>query len=276
MDFGICAAAGANAELAATMPGLDFLEENVQGFLVPSAPEGDFNAKLAAARAAKRPIVAANCFLPGSLPCVGPAVDAAAIEAWAAIAFRRAEATGIRVIVFGSGGSRKIPEGFSADTARDQFVTLLARLGPVAARYGVTLAVEPLGRGECNFINTVGEGASIVREANHPNVRLLADLYHMLKNGETAADLAPVVPLLAHVHIAEVAKRSAPGVAGDDFTAFFTILRAGGYDARISLECNWGDLTKEAAPGIAETRRQFAAVAGIAAALSARVSGRAP
>jgi sugar phosphate isomerase/epimerase len=273
MDFGLCAGAAANAELAAGMPGLDFLEENVQGFLVPAAPEADFIAKLAAARAAQRPIVAANCFLPASLPCVGPAVDDAAIDAWAANAFRRAEATGIRVIVFGSGGSRKIPDGFAATTARDQFATLLARLGPVAARHGVTVVVEPLNRGECNFINTVAEGADVVREVRHPNVRLLADLYHMAKNGETATDLAPVVPLLAHVHIAEVATRSAPGVAGDDFTAFFTILRAGGYDARISLECNWGDLAKQAAPGLAETRRQFAAVAAVADALKARVSG---
>jgi sugar phosphate isomerase/epimerase len=270
MRFGICAAAGANAGLARDLAGLDFLEEHVQAFLVPGAPESDFTERLAAARAAGRPIEAANCFLPGTLPCVGPQVDAAAIDAWAATAFLRAQSAGITLIVFGSGGSRTVPAGWAPDQAFAQFTALLARLGPVAARHGVTIAVEPLNRGECNFINTVAEGAAAVRAANHPAVRLLADLYHMAKNGETAADLVPVVPLLAHVHIAEVAKRTAPGLAGDDFRACFTALRAGGYDARISLECHWGDLAREAGPGLAETRRQFAAAASTTAAGTAR------
>lgn len=77
-------------------------------------------------------------------------------------------------MVFGSGGSHKIPEGFNPDTARTQFISLLGKLGPVAQKYDVVIVLEPLNSGETNFINSVGEGGSIVREVNHPNIRLLA------------------------------------------------------------------------------------------------------
>jgi sugar phosphate isomerase/epimerase len=263
MLYGVCtSASGPAPHLAA----VDFIEENVQGFLKPRDPDAaGWAARLATARQAGRPILAANCFLPGDLPCVGPQVDRVAIQAWATVAFARAAEAGITRIVFGSGGSRRIPDGFSRALARDQFVDLLRELGPLAAGRGVTLVVEPLNRGECNFINSVDEGAAIVRDANVAGVRLLADLYHMARDGEGPEPLLRAGDLLQHVHVAECEQRTAPGVKGDDFGPWLRALAAVRYRGAISIESGWSDLPIQLSTAVAALRRQVEAAFGAAA-----------
>lgn len=257
MLLGLCASAVGSAKALAAAP-LDYVEEHVQNFLAPEGPEDAFAQRLAQAGVAARCTVAANCFLPGALKCTGPQIDEARILAYARTAFARAERAGIDTIVFGSGGARQVPDGFSTATAFEQFIALLTRLAPLAARHGVTLVVEPLNRGECNFINTVDEGAEVVRRVDQPAVRLLADLYHMLRNGEGPEALTRHGALLAHTHIAEKEKRTGPGIAGDDFRPFLTALRAGGYDRRMSLECGFPDLEADLARSLKALRGQLA------------------
>ena len=256
MLFGCCTSATANRSFLAASS-LDYLEENVQAFLVPTQNDAIFAAKLENAQVAGKPIAAACCFLPGNLPCVGPQVDRVALLDYAAIAFHRAAQSGIQRIVFGSGAARRIPEGWAPERAGEQFTTLLSALAPLARRNQLQVVVEPLNPAESNFITTVREGAAIVRAVAEPTIRLLADLYHMARAGETPEDLAAVTDLLAHVHLAECAERTAPGVAGDDFRPFLAVLRRAGYDQRISLECSRFDLLTELEPGLATIRRQW-------------------
>ncbi len=266
MNLGICSSASANAALIAAS-GLDYVEENVQAFLAPR--DGDaaaWAARLQAAQACAKPIRVANCFLPGDLPCVGPAIDRAAIRAWAMVAFDRARQAGIAVIVFGSGGSRRIPDEFDRAIARAQFVELLRELGPLAAAQQVTLVVEPLNSGECNFLNSVDEGAAIVRDAGTPGVRLLADIYHMLRDGEGPESITRAGPLLRHAHVAEREKRTAPGVAGDDFAPYLRALAGIGYDGDLSIESGWQDLAVQLPVALAELRRQLTLAKPAAAA----------
>lgn len=256
MIIGVCSSAAANAA-ALARSSTEFVEENVQGFLKPrDADEVAWQARLADARACRRPILAANCFLPGDLPCVGPVVDRAAIRAWALTAFRRAEQAGITRIVFGSGGSRRIPDGFDRATARGQFVDLLRELGPLAHARGVTLVVEPLNSAECNFITSVDEGAAIVRDAGVDGVRLLADIYHMLRDGEGPESIGRAGALLRHVHVAEREKRTAPGIAGDDFAPYLNALAAIGYDEAISIESGWQNFAIQLPGALAVLRDQ--------------------
>lgn len=266
MKIGVCTSASGNAAVLAASA-TDFVEENVQGFLAPR--DGDAAAwrqRLAAARACGRPILAANCFLPGDLPCVGPAVDRAAIHAWAEVAFLRAREAGIARIVFGSGGSRRIPDGFDRARARAQFVDLLRELGPLAHAQGICLVVEPLNTGECNFITSVDEGAAIVRDAGVDGVRLLADVYHMLRDGEGPESIRRAGDLLRHVHVAERERRTAPGVAGDDFAPYLRALADIGYAGAISIESGWSDFAAQLPAALAELRRQVDAAFCVAAA----------
>ncbi len=265
MLLGLCSSASGNAALIASST-LDYVEENVQSFLAPrNGDESAWQARRTAAQACGRPIYAANCFLPADLPCVGPSVDRAAILAWSACAFLRAQQVGIKRIVFGSGASRRIPDGFDRATARGQFIDLLRALGPLAAAREVVLVVEPLNAGECNFINSVDEGAAIVREAAVPGVRLLADIYHMLRDGEGPGSIVRAGSLLAHAHVAEREKRTAPGVAGDDFTPFLQAFAAAGYAGALSIESGWTDLAGQLPAALTVLRRQLVAAESLAA-----------
>lgn len=256
--LGICGGVADAAIFAAA--GAVHLEEHIQKFLT-DGDDAAFAARLAAAQAGRLPVTAACCFLPGSLPCVGPAADRAALLAHARLAFARARRAGTSILVFGSGAARTIPEGFDRDTARRQFTDLLAAMAPLAGAEGVTLVIEPLNRKECNFINTVDEGVAIARAVAHPAVRALADFYHMLLDGDSPEAITRAGPLLAHVHLAEREGRRAPGVGGQDFRPFLAALAGIGYRGAISIECGWGDdKAAEAKAGIAEVRRQAAAV----------------
>ena len=235
--LGLCAPLK-NADVVKAAGGA-YIEEGVTRFLIPDKPDAQWLKNLEKAEAAALPIRACNSFLPGSLRSTGKDANHAAVLAHAATAFRRANQLGVEVIVFGSSGSRKMMEGDTRIASEKQFVDLLIKMGPLAELYGVTIAIEPLRRAECNLINTVVEGAAIAEKVNHPNVRLLFDLYHMLQNGEDPNDLKKVGHLLVHGHIAEKEKRSAPGVAGDDFRPFFTVLKDVGYKGRISIEGRW-------------------------------------
>ncbi len=234
--------------------GGQYIEENVQKFLVPNKPDSEWLANLERAKACPLPILSCNSFLPGSLRCTGSDADHDAVLRYAETAFRRGQQAGLKVIVFGSSGSRSLREGFPSAKAEEQFVALLKQMGPLASASGITIAVEPLRRQECNFINTVLEGAAIVEGASHPNIRLLFDCYHMLQNGEDPGDLEKVGHLLVHGHIAEKENRSAPGVAGDDFRPFFSALAQTGYNGCLSIEGKW--TLDELPRAFAEIRRQ--------------------
>jgi sugar phosphate isomerase/epimerase len=188
-----------------------------------------------------------NVMLPGTLKVVGPEVDPAALERYLETAFARAEALGGRIVVFGSGGARTIPEGWSAEEATRQFEDACRIAGDAARRHGLTIAIEPLRREETNLVNHVREAVAIAERVDHPAVQVLSDLYHVTAGNEPFADTGAAAPRLAHVHVAAPGTRTLP-VAGeheDAYRDYFAVLRDAGYDARVSLECR--DSTPERA-----------------------------
>ncbi len=252
MRFGVCADPQAAPTLAAA--GFDFIELHVQNHLKTLEGDDAFQPALATIRTAPLPAPAANCFLPASLKVTGPVIDAAALEAYALTAFARAQAAGIRTIVFGSGGARRIPDGFDRGSAWKQLVWFGQLIAPLAQDHDVTVVVEPLNRArdECNVLNSIGECARYVKAVNHPNVRLLADAYHWALDNDSFGELVTNAHLLHHVHIATVPSRLPPG--GEPCPAllsFFHALVLGGYAGPVSIESRWDDLPTQAPAALA-------------------------
>jgi sugar phosphate isomerase/epimerase len=259
MRFGICISLNQALQLK-EFP-FDYLEEGVQRFLVPERPQQEFEALRHEARRLPVAIEAVNALLPGDLVLVATPtqeVDTARIERYIKTTLQRAEQAGVRIIVFGSGGARRCPEGYNHDEALRQVGEHFARWCNWAKQYNVQFVLEPLRYAETNILNTVAESGTLVESMQDTGARLLADMYHMLSNKETADTLTPWVSLLSHVHVAELEGRTAPGQHGDDFRSYFQALQKGGYDQRISIECNWHDLEAEIGPGIATLRQQWA------------------
>ena len=235
--FGVCTGSG-NVQ-ALKSAGFAYMEGGVGRDLMPSKPDNEFNNKIKEFDTCPLRIIACNGFIPGTLKVTGPNAVPDSVLSYAEVAFRRAQRLGIHTIVFGSGGARQIPEGFDRGTARNQFVDLLRRMGPIARKYGVIVAIENLQRSECNFINSVAEGLDIALEVNDPNIRVLADIFHMMRESEGPEVLEKAGKWLAHCHIAELKDRTAPGMAGDDFRVYFSALKKIGYTGGISIEGSW-------------------------------------
>jgi len=258
-QIGVCTPLLNNDILAAG--GCAYVEDGVRSFLIPEEPEEKFQAMLADLKKSKLPVFACNGFLPGALKAVGPEAKHAAILAYAETALARAARAGVGTIVWGSGESRKIPEGFGRARAEEQFSDLAKKVAGLAGRFGVTIVLEPLNSGETNFINNLEEGAAVVEAVGHPNFQLLADFYHMLRAGETPGAVEIHGQRLRHCHIAEKEKRTPPGVAGDDFRPFLRALKKVRYKGRLSIECRWDQLAAELPPAMAYLRKQIAEVA---------------
>jgi D-psicose/D-tagatose/L-ribulose 3-epimerase len=233
MKYGVCG--GPDVARVAKKAGFDYFEWSVGSLLRPREDEQAFKAALKEARDVGLPCPAANVFIPADLKITGPAVDQKALEAFVATALRRAEIAGVETIVFGSGGARNIPEGFERETAWQQLVGFCQMLGETAMHHNVTIAVEPLNKSESNVINTVGEGAELVRQVDHPNICLLADGYHWGKDHDTVEAIVENGGLLVHAHVATVEGRHPPR-ASDTCAPFFTALMQAGYDGRVSFE----------------------------------------
>lgn len=238
-ELGVCTSIKNHKIVAAA--GFDYIEESVRRFLVPEKSEEEFEKNLLIFRKSSLPIRACNGFLPGYLKTTGLETKHAEIIEFAEIAFKRAQIAGIKHIVFGSSGSRNYPEGFSHELALKQFVNLLIKMGPIAEKYEVFVVIEPLQKSESNLINRVDEALALANMVDHPNIQVLGDVFHMMRENEEPESFIEARKMLKHVHLAELETRSAPGLAGDNFTPYLKALMQANYKGGISIEGSWGD-----------------------------------
>lgn len=196
--FGVCAKLDKIQDVIDA--GYDYFESEFRELVTMS--EEDFQKLFKTVNDNKFYAESYNNFFPASMRLTGEDVDFDAITTHCEKGMERAAALGGKVTVIGSGGARNVPEGFDMETARNQFVKVLGIAGDVAAKYGITIVIEPLNAGETNLINTVQEGIDICKKVNKPNVKALADFYHIYKSGETLDAVINGGDMLGHLHIA--------------------------------------------------------------------------
>lgn len=243
--------------------GYEGMELIVSDFFVPGSDESVFQANLDLMKQMNAKIVSCMQFIPAYLKMTGPEAVHDEILVWAETTFRRAQKAGVPYIVLGSGDSRMVPDGFSMQEAMQQITDLCKRMAPIAQKYDVIILVEPLARKYTNIIFTLAEGAAIVKAVNHPNVQLLCDIYHMLRENDPAEDIVKYGEFIRHCHIAEKEDRTAPGTAGDDFRPYFKALKQINYRGSVSLEVEyvggkymWNDFEKELISALNYMKRQ--------------------
>ena len=235
--------------------GFDYAELAFRQFA--AMPDEEFAKFLAKHKEVGLPTPVANVFLPNDIKVVGPDVDDAKVVEYAKKGFDRAKQLGIKIVVFGSGGARKVPDGFAKDEAQKQLVAIAKKLAPEAKKRGVTLAVEPLQSKETNIINTAGEGLEWVKAVNHPNFQLMVDFYHLALEKEDPAILVKAAKQIKHIHIANPRGRVFPQSSDEyDYSGFFENLRKSGYQGGISVEAKPAkDFDAEAPTAIALLRQ---------------------
>jgi sugar phosphate isomerase/epimerase len=241
---------------AAKAAGFDYVE--LSATEIASLSDAEFDA--AAARITALGIVtpAANLLLPATLKVTGPQTDPERQMAHLRTAFTRLAKLGTEVIVFGSGGARRVPDGFSKAEAFAQLVDFGRRAAREARASGITLTIEPLRKQETNIINTAAEGLELVKAVDDPNFQLMIDFYHLASEQEDPAIVLRAKDHIRHLHMANPAGRVFPQKWEEfDYAPFFANLRAIGYDKRISVEGNTTDLAAQGPPAVALLHKAF-------------------
>lgn len=105
-----------------------------------------------------------------------------------------------------------------------------------AARAGVKLVIEPMSRFRTHLVNTPQQAVDLVRRADHPNLAVLLDTFHLITEvRDYAAAIHAVGPLLWGLHAAEN-DRGVPGGGLVPWREIFVALAAVNADARVLLE----------------------------------------
>ena len=143
-----------------------------------------------------------------------------AIENYCNELFDRLAELGVKMLVFGSGKSREVPDGFPMDPAWEQLYEVGHIFATKAKTYGQTIAVEPLAYGEVNIINTVEDGVAYAKTVNQENFKVLVDFYHFDSNGEPFSSLEKNRDWIVHTHFATSKNRTMP--KSEEEWAFFT------------------------------------------------------
>lgn len=247
MRFGCCV--GLDQIQRVQEAGYDYVELGVRN-VKPESPESEFEPVRELVDSFDIRPEAWNVLFPREIKVVGPDVDIYRIERYLLTAFERIAKVGGQVVVFGSGGARRVPDGFPMDEALDQLAEALALAGRVAEIFGITVALEPLASGSTNIINTLPQGAEMVKRVNHPSVRLLADLQHMVDEHESPSIIETLDVEIAHAHTADTG-RLYPGSGDYPTDEFVRALKSVGYDGRLTAECAWRDFDAECPKALA-------------------------
>jgi sugar phosphate isomerase/epimerase len=245
----------ANLE-AAKAAGFDYVE--LSATEIANLSDADFDAAAAKIKTLGIATPAANLFGPAALKLTGPETNVEQQNAHMRKALTRLAKLGTQVVVFGSGGARRVPDGFSKDEAFKQLVDFGRRAAEEGRANGITITIEPLRKQETNIINTAGEGLTLVEAINHPNFQLMIDFYHLASEQEDPAIVLRAKDRLRHLHVANPQERVFPAKWEEyDYAPFFANLKKIGYDKRISVEGRTTDLAAQGPPAIALLRRAF-------------------
>ncbi len=236
--------------------GFDYME--VRTSEVAALSDADYEKVAAKFKQVRLPVLSANLFIPADIKVTGPNVDKERQMEYVRRALDRVSRLGVRLVVFGSGGARQVPEGFSKQEAFQQLVDFGKRIAPEARARNITIAIEPLRKQESNIINNSTEALAWVNAVNDPNIQLMIDFFYFQVEKEDPSDIFKVQDHLRHLHMANPDGRVMPLKWEEyNYAPFFAVLRQIHYDRLISLEKLSKDLPVEGPQSIALLRRAF-------------------
>ena len=242
------------------MSGFKIIGETVGKMISPRLSQSEFADNLEKIKNAKTKLYLCNVLFPAGIKIVGPEVEEERVLSYLDSVFLRADQAELRLIVLGSGGARRVPENYDYDRAKSEFIELCKKMAEVAAKHQIIMAIESLNSTETNFINTLQEAGAIVKKVNHPNFKLNADIYHMMKESESPQDIIDAGDIIVHVEIAEKDNRTVPGVMGDDFRPYFKALKSIEYYGPIFIEARIGDASTEIPQAFTYLKEQLSEV----------------
>jgi len=143
---------------------------------------------------------------------------------------------GGNILVLGSPMQRNLLSGIDHAQALELAADVIRQAVPVMEECDVTLAVEPLGPAEGDFLLTAESGIELINLVESPNCQLHLDVKAMSSEGKAIPDIIrDSAEHLVHFHANDANKRG-PGMGEIDFVPILQTLQDVGYDGWVSVE----------------------------------------
>lgn len=140
------------------------------------------------------------------------------------------------IMVLGSPQQRNLLPGVSHEEAMEFAAATIKTAMPVLEDCGVTLALEPLGPGEGDFLNTAASGIDLAQMVDSPNCRLHLDVKAMSTEEKPIAEvIRESKDWVAHFH-ANDPNLLGPGMGEVEFDSIFAALKEIDYQDWVSVE----------------------------------------
>ena len=115
MKLGCCASLWEDRILKLPAAGADYAEAGFSSLMGKSLDQ--VPARAAQLEKAGLSLESMNVLFPGDIRLTGPQADFSAVDSYLEENLPKAQALGVKVVVFGSGGARRVPEGFPQEEA---------------------------------------------------------------------------------------------------------------------------------------------------------------
>ena len=119
-------------------------------------------------------------------------------------------------------------------------IDLLRRAVKIVEPHNITLVMEPLNRFQNHpgsFLQTVTEGYLICKAVDHPNCKVLYDMYHQQIAG---GNLIPLFDLcrdqIGYLQVGDNPGRKEPGTGEINYAKVFSHIHEAGFDGIIGME----------------------------------------
>ncbi len=143
---------------------------------------------------------------------------------------------GGHVMVLGSPKQRNLLPGISHQEGMRLAADTLRQVTPILEALEVTIALEPLGPEEGDFLQTADLGIELMHLVDSPQCRLHLDVKAMSTEGTPIADIIRKhAAHTAHFH-ANDPNRRGPGMGDVDFAPIFAALKETAYKGWVSVE----------------------------------------
>jgi hydroxypyruvate isomerase len=131
------------------------------------------------------------------------------------------------------------PAGVARDTLAALYATNLAWAAEQAQGAGVKVVIEPINHIDMPgfFLNTVEQGAAVIAAIGSDRLGLQFDIYHcQITEGDITRRMKTLMPVIAHMQIADVPARHEPGTGEIGWEFVFKTIDTLGYGGWIGCE----------------------------------------
>lgn len=138
-------------------------------------------------------------------------------------------------------------QGTAPAVQRRRAIDRLRRAGDTVSARGITLAIEPIGGFPGMLLGSFAEAVDLIRQVNHPNVKLIFDTGHLTVMGDPLLEsYVNAFPDIAVLQLADMPDRVEPGAGTIDFAPILAHAIAQGYTGLVELEHQWSTPGRDA------------------------------